>query len=246
MRVLRWPHPALRYKAKPIAQVDETIFHWVEEMLELMYKHQGVALAATQVGLPIRLFVGNLTSRPIDRTQAFVAINPVVSGLKGSVDSEEGCLSFPEMYARVRRAKEATVTAFALDGTPISKRVTGLEARIWQHETDHLDGVVFTDYFSAITKMSKRGDIRSFEGMFRKSQESGAIGPDGLLQAEIAALDKALVAKGILRDSSDSLTPPEVSFRPQRPHDGQAEGSGDSEQPAEQANDQNRPQSGGE
>jgi peptide deformylase len=109
-----------------------------------MYDRRGIGLAATQVGISQRLFVINQDPEQ-DKAGEAVFINPVLSGFKGSCEGEEGCLSVPGVYCKVIRPKSFVVNAYDLAGNEIHCRVDGSLARLIQHETDHLDGVLFID-----------------------------------------------------------------------------------------------------
>jgi len=114
-------------------------------MIELMYEHEGVGLAANQVDLPYRLFVANEKGDPNAREFEQVFINPVLSGGHGQDEDEEGCLSIPGIRAPVVRNAKIKIQAYDLAGNEISCEAGGLMARIVQHETDHLRGEVYLD-----------------------------------------------------------------------------------------------------
>src|SRR5262245_45077169 len=116
MQIVRYPHPALRFKSVPITQITEEIRTAVSEMFDLMYASEGIGLAASQVSLPYRPFVLNLTGKREEKDQEHVFINPEIVKRKGTQEAEEGCLSFPKLYGPVRRASEIIVEAFDLDG----------------------------------------------------------------------------------------------------------------------------------
>ena len=103
LEVIHYPHPTLRHRSKPIKKVDAELRAIVAEMLELMYKHEGVGLAANQVDLPYRLFVANVEGDPKIKEAEQVFINPVLSKGRGQVEDEEGCLSIPDVRAPVVR-----------------------------------------------------------------------------------------------------------------------------------------------
>src|SRR5437016_5349208 len=148
MEILPYPHPALRWKSKPIQEINDDLRRIVAEMFDLMYAAEGIGLAANQVGLPYRLFVLNLTGKKEETDQEHVFINPEIVKRKGTQEAEEGCLSFPKLYGQVRRAGEIIVEAFDLDGQGFELSIDDLASRAIQHESDHLDGVLFTDKLS--------------------------------------------------------------------------------------------------
>ena len=113
-------------------------------MFVLMYKANGIGLAANQVDLPLQLFVINLGGNP-EEGEERVFINPVISQPRGQAEGEEGCLSIPEVNGTVLRPEKIHVSAFDLSGTEIDETANGLLARAIQHEYDHLHGVLFID-----------------------------------------------------------------------------------------------------
>lgn len=160
LRVLKYPDPFLKTKTQPIESVDDSDRQEIADMFETMYEETGVGLAATQVGLDKRIFVMDCSS---DKTEPMVFINPVISEKVEEVEGEEGCLSFPGVYAKITRARKITVTALDKDGQEFTKTYAGLEARCVQHELDHLDGVVFFDYLSPVKRKmleKKMGKVR--------------------------------------------------------------------------------------
>ncbi len=131
--------PVLRQKAAPVTVIDDNMRQLASDMLETMYNAPGVGLAAPQVGVAVRLIVVDDGSGP------HTLFNPVVTARRGEMCEEEGCLSIPGMYGKVRRAAEVEVSAYDRSGRRILVRGDELMAVILQHETDHLDGVLFTD-----------------------------------------------------------------------------------------------------
>src|SRR4051812_48414146 len=138
MKIVRYPHPALRWQSRPLTAIDKKVHLHAGEMLERMYEARGLGLAANQVALPYQLLVLNLTGDPQQREQEGVFLNPVILERKGSVEDEEGCLSFPGLYANVRRARTVKVQAYNLKGEAVEVAASELAARAWQHEVDHL------------------------------------------------------------------------------------------------------------
>src|SRR5205807_2529723 len=148
------------------------------EMLELMYASKGLALAANQVVLPYQVFVVYSTADPLQRDQENVCINPLITEKKGSVEGEEGCLSFPGIYQKVRRAKTVKIQADNLQGRSFEIAASDLAARVLLHEFDHLQGVLFIDKMGMIAKLASRSQLKAFERDFRKAQERGEIPSD--------------------------------------------------------------------
>jgi peptide deformylase len=170
--------------------VDADLQAAVAEMFELMYEAKGIGLAANQVDLPYRLFVINLASDPKEPEEEYVFINPVLSHPKGSATAEEGCLSLPGLYADVTRPATIQVSAYGIDGQAFDARVDGLMARAIQHETDHLDGVMFTDKLSETEALAVRPTLEEFEADFDSRRHVGEIGDDAALAANLVELEK--------------------------------------------------------
>jgi len=191
MKIVHYPHPALRHKAAPVRAIDKPLRLQIGGMKEAMYEAKGLGLAAPQVALPYQLLVMNITGDPAQPEAEEVFFNPVIVERKGLVDDEEGCLSFPGLYQKVKRAKTIKVHAYDLTGKPVEKVVSDLEARAWQHEIDHLNGVLFIDKMGIIAKIAARGSVKDFERKFRQAQERGDIPPDADLEQILAALESA-------------------------------------------------------
>lgn len=189
MNIVYYPHPALRWKSKPIAEINPELREIVRKMFDLMYEARGVGLAANQVGLPLRLFVVNVSAESDEADQELVFINPEIIHRKGSVESEEGCLSLPELYGQVRRAEEIVVEAFDLEGRELRIPLTELVGRVVQHEHDHLDGVLFTDRLSDSGQREVEGRLDDFEAQFRRQQAEGKIPPDDEIKRQLKALE---------------------------------------------------------
>jgi peptide deformylase len=182
MEIVLYPHPALRWKSRPVKEIDASLRKIVAEMFELMYAHKGIGLAANQVGLPYRLFVLNLTGEADKKDQEVVFVNPEILKRKGTTEGEEGCLSFPGLYAPVKRAAEVVVEAFDLSGQVFEYQLDELAARAVQHEVDHLDGVLFIDRLSDAVRREHQPAITDFETRFRQRQADGEIPSDEALK----------------------------------------------------------------
>jgi peptide deformylase len=176
MKIVQYPHPALRHPVKPLANIDKQVHLYVGKMLDLMYEANGLGLAANQVALPYQVFVMNpSTGEERDRTQELVCLNPIITERKGSIEGEEGCLSFPGLYQKVRRAKNIRMRAYNLKGELFEVAASDLAARVMQHEADHLAGILYIDKMSMLGRMSSRSTLRSLEYDFEKAQERGQI-----------------------------------------------------------------------
>ena len=129
LQIVQYPHPTLRHRSKPLRRVDAELRNIVAEMLELMYAHEGVGLAANQVDLPYRLFVTNVQGDRDVKEAECVFINPVLSGGHGQEEDEEGCLSIPGIRAPVVRNAKLKIQAYDLAGNEITGEVDGLMAQ---------------------------------------------------------------------------------------------------------------------
>jgi peptide deformylase len=163
--------------------VDAQLKGMIAEMFEIMYLHRGVGLAANQVNLPLRLFVANPTGEK-ETGEELVFINPVIKRATGTAESEEGCLSLPGVNATVKRNKTVHVNAYGLDGKEIDREVDGFLSRIIQHETDHLDGVLFIDRLIDESKKMVLEELEGFESTFLMKRKAGLIGSEEQLAAE--------------------------------------------------------------
>jgi peptide deformylase len=191
LRIINYPHPTLRRPSKPLKRVDAELHKLVREMFDLMYakEHRGVGLAANQVDLPYRLFVVNLSSDPVIKDEEHVFINPVLSQPKGSDEQEEGCLSLPGLFAPVRRPEKVIINAYDLAGQELIYELDDLFARVVQHETDHLDGVLFIDRLASTVEASIREKLVEFEQEFASRRERGEIASDAEIFARLAELE---------------------------------------------------------
>lgn len=167
----------LRFKSQPIKRVDKELRMMAEEMLELMYEHEGVGLAANQVALPLRMFVVNPAGKRGEGEER-VVINPVLQRPKGSESDREGCLSLPGLFGDVMRSKQIMLSAYDLQGQPIELKCEGFFARVLQHENDHLDGTMFFDRMTEEAQKDLGGPLEEFEIDFRSKQAGGAIPSD--------------------------------------------------------------------
>jgi len=190
LEVIHYPHPTLRHVSKPLKRVDRELRDMIAQMFDLMYEHEGVGLAANQVDLPYRLFIANPTGDAKQKDSEHVFINPVILGGKGQVEGEEGCLSIPGLVAQVTRKETVQVEAYNLAGELFSGELNGLFARIVQHETDHLDGVLFIDRLSPAQLADLREDLEEFEIDFQSKRDVGEMATDEEIVVHIAALEK--------------------------------------------------------
>ena len=138
--------PVLRKVADEITEVDGKLVRLVDDMLETMYAEPGIGLAAPQVGVQRRLFVYDVGEGP----EAIV--NPVISESRGEWVYEEGCLSVPGLFWEIVRPKEIHLTGYDLDGNEVSIEADELLSRLFQHELDHLEGIMLIDHLDAETR----------------------------------------------------------------------------------------------
>ncbi len=147
LKILKYPHPILRAKAEPVDRITEDIFRLAEAMKELMMKHDGVGLAANQVGVAKQIFVLNTTPYS-EEPDIIVCVNPVIISREGACTDEEGCLSFPELRLNIERPQLVRVQLQTLFNETIILEAKEILARAVCHETEHLQGIVFIDHAS--------------------------------------------------------------------------------------------------
>jgi len=189
MEVVKYPHPVLRMVCRPLRKVDAELKAMILEMFPLMYASKGVGLAANQVGLPYRFFIMNPTGDENRKDQEYVFINPEITlGAGKPEEDDEGCLSFPKIYAAVKRAPKVTITGFNLDGEPVKKVFKGFPARIVQHEFDHLNGISFVNRLSEQEADYVEDDVDRLVRNFRKEQETSESMTNEAIQKQIDEL----------------------------------------------------------
>lgn len=157
LTILRYPDPRLHTKAAPVEKVDDEIRTLVKNMAETMYAAPGVGLAATQVNVHKRVLVMDVSET---HDQLIALVNPEIVASDGAGEREEGCLSVPGIYEKVRRAERVTVTALDLDGKPLRLEADGLLAVCIQHEIDHLNGKVFVEYLSQLKQSRIKNKLK--------------------------------------------------------------------------------------
>lgn len=159
MKILEYPHPALRQKAEEVTSFDDSLKSTLDEMLEAMYEAKGIGLAGPQVNILKRITVIDLG----EGEGPLKLVNPVISNASGSVTIEEGCLSIPELRAKVTRPDKISVTAQDENGQKISFVAEELLAVCIQHEVDHLNGVLFTDRVSGMKKQMVQNQLKKLK-----------------------------------------------------------------------------------
>jgi peptide deformylase len=150
-KIVKYPDPVLAQKAKPVTVFDKKLRTLVDDMFESMYADKGIGLAAPQIGILQRITVVDLTFKK-DPKEKLVLINPEILERKGKQLEEEGCLSLPEIREKVSRAAWVKVRAQDEHGEWYEYEGEELLARAFQHEIDHLDGVLFIDRISALKR----------------------------------------------------------------------------------------------
>ncbi|WP_440616116.1 peptide deformylase [Cysteiniphilum sp. 6C5] len=168
LTVLKYPHPFLKQKADPVAidAINDDLRQTIADMFETMYVEHGGGLAATQVGLNMRLFIMDGSE---NKDQKIVAINPEIIERKGEIDDEEGCLSFPGVSAKVKRAEWVKMRALNEFGEAYEMECDGYHGRCIQHEIDHLDGITYFDHLSALKR-------KMIEKKYKKLMQENAEG----------------------------------------------------------------------
>ena len=161
LELVHYPDPILVKLAQEVEPTDETVLAVAKRMVEIMITNNGVGLAAPQVGIPWRLFV---TRDPENEESTVAWINPKLEVTNEQlVSDEEGCLSLPEIRGDVRRPIGIQITGYGVDGKPIKAQSDTFISRVWQHENDHLDGILIIDKMSTMDKLVNRRLIRNLE-----------------------------------------------------------------------------------
>jgi len=168
-KITRYPAPVLAEAAKTIETVDDTIRLLADKMLDIMVETKGIGLAGPQAGLPLRIFV---ISTDGTKEHGQVYINPAIEPY-GAIDvNEEGCLSLPGVWSKIRRHTQCRVRATGLDGKEFTQDAEGLLARALQHENDHLEGRLIVDRMSQISKIGYRSRLKELREIYEKSIQS--------------------------------------------------------------------------
>jgi peptide deformylase len=150
LKIYKYPHPILREVCQPVEVFDDDLRQFVDDMIETMYAGPGaVGLAAPQVGRAIRVFVMDVTAKST-RDQLKVLVKPVITQQSRNKVLREGCLSFPDYLANVKRATRLTAESVDQHGNPQQHEVRHLEAVCTQHEIDHLNGVLMIDLINSL------------------------------------------------------------------------------------------------
>jgi peptide deformylase len=168
-KILTYPDQELKKKSAPVTVIDESIHELVRDMAETMYDAPGVGLAAPQIGVHQRVIVIDISAKD-EKPGLIVAINPVLIRGEGESFEEEGCLSVPRYGANVRRYASVVVNALNLNGDEVTYHAEDLLAVAFQHEIDHLDGLLFVDHLSPLKKDIFRKKYRQLLGQAQGDQ----------------------------------------------------------------------------
>ncbi len=161
--VVHYPDPRLRAETARIDAVDDNVRAVVDRMFEIMFASQGVGLAAPQVGLSVQLLVASPTFEDSDR---LVMMNPTIIAEAGWEEGEEGCLSFPGIYCKVKRRRKIVVKFMDLTGAETTLELDDFPARVIQHELDHLNATLLVDRMGQLAKLSNRKALKDLEARF--------------------------------------------------------------------------------
>jgi peptide deformylase len=157
--ILRYPHPLLKRRSEKVERIDEETRRMIEDMMETMYHANGIGLAACQIGIPRRIIV--LDVSPIDpEHNLFVMINPEVISEEGEIDHEEGCLSVPDCFEKVKRREKICVRGLSPEGKEIEVVGEGILGFALQHEIDHINGIVILDRMSRLKREIYRNKVK--------------------------------------------------------------------------------------
>jgi peptide deformylase len=143
--------PILRKKCQPVKNINDKLIKLSEDMIETMYESGGLGLAANQVGLSSDLFVINISIQKEERSP-IVIINPTITASEDKEIGEEGCLSIPDIFTEVERAQRVEVKGYDLKGDEVRYEAEGFLARAFQHEMDHLNGILFWDNLGKVKR----------------------------------------------------------------------------------------------
>ena len=159
LEILKYPHPTLKKRSKEVDRIDEGIKRLIRDMAETMYGANGIGLAACQIGVPQRVIV--LDVSPIDPQKSFFAmINPEIISQEGEIDHEEGCLSVPDCFDKVKRKEKICVRGISQEGKEMEVAGEGILAFALQHEIDHLNGILILDRLSQLKRDIYRNKLR--------------------------------------------------------------------------------------
>ena len=157
--IVIYPNPVLRARAKPVDKIYEFVRQLVADMHRVVGEEEGAGIAAPQLGESLRIFL----ACPSRGEEPRVFINPKIEVAGAVSPHQEGCLSLPDIFADILRPAFVRITATALDGSEFSLESDGFAARVWQHEFDHLEGMLIIDRMRPIDRLSNRRALRDLE-----------------------------------------------------------------------------------
>ena len=166
-QITHYPVSALSQRAQPVEKIDDNICQLVEKMTDIMLENSGIGLAGPQVGVPLRLFIISLNGT---RENVKVYINPTVTPA-GELDSvDEGCLSVPGVYTKIKRYKKCKVAATDLEGNEFTEEAEGLLARALQHEHDHIEGTTIADRMGSAARIVHRKQLKKLREEYKSER----------------------------------------------------------------------------
>jgi len=152
--------PVLRRKAEPVREIDGDLVELAEGMAEALARVKGLGLAAPQVGRSVALCLVNLPALDQSRKKPLAIVNPRITGSHGKLVHQEGCLSFPELYADIARPQRIGIAGVDLEGREVELEADEMLARVFLHEIDHLNGVLFIDHLSQLKRQLLKSQLR--------------------------------------------------------------------------------------
>jgi peptide deformylase len=164
--ILGFEHPVLREKARKVPRVDSSVVRLLDDLAETMYAAPGAGLAANQIGVALRAVVVKG-----DENQHYALVNPELVRGEGSQVGYEACLSFPGWVGEVERHETVVIRGLNRKGKEVRIKASGFTARAFQHEIDHLDGILFTDRLTSLDTLRKVEDLEA-EGELEKDSEA--------------------------------------------------------------------------
>ncbi len=165
--ITHFPAPVLAQPAKPIAEITDDVRRLADKMVDIMLENKGIGLAGPQAGVGLQIFVVSVDGT---KENAKAYINPEISLEGGLEENDEGCLSLPGIYTRVKRQKKCTITATDLQGNEFTEEAEGLLARAFQHEFDHLQGRLIKDRMGRVAAIAHRRRLKELEKEYEKDK----------------------------------------------------------------------------
>ncbi|MBI5207677.1 MAG: peptide deformylase [Candidatus Firestonebacteria bacterium] len=169
-KIFTYGNPILRQKAQPITEITQEIEEIINDMIETMYEAPGIGLASNQIGIAKQIIVIDMKVKN-PQSKAVAILNPKITASSGEYICEEGCLSFPEINIDVKRFSSIKVQGMNINGERIEFEENDLVARIFQHEIDHLNGILFIDHINFVRKQLLRKDLKKLEELSRSKKE---------------------------------------------------------------------------